>query len=1789
MVAAGSLVGGLLTAAPALGATSVASASASLGSSLSSSTTTATTTSATAATDPAPTPRPASVSLTPTADTTVYNQATYAGTMPTPAQAAAAPTLEVSGNPGATCSINESYALMQFDVSNLPTGAVLSGVQLSLSWQTGFAVDGDWWNYVVALPQPVDNLAGSTWAAPAPGVRTPGVTPTNDLLTSPAIVGQDSAYGNCGGTPANTKLFPRNAWVLSDTEAGHPLDGGAHMSRDTAERNFIAAVEDARANHNGLLALQIFNPVTSVTRGGQTFDAGYASRYASSEATDPAQRPKLTLSFATATAGSSVPTTVNGTAALAVTAGVEGVANTAYQLEVSGSTSCTDGILDTPSPVGRIPVTTGANGLAVGGLALVPPNHGAIPKFINVSARGDGELSVPSDCIATGPDNDIWPRRATLNLTGTTTLTNTSTGFLTLHGQARWYRLPVQPGGRVTVNLTNLPADYDLAVFGDIEKAYKSITDLATLTKVTAEYAPSVFSPSVFSPSVFSPSVFSPEAFTPSVFSPGAFSPSVFSPSVFSPSVFSPSVFSPSVFSPSVFSPSVFSPSVFSPDSYTIDPSLPAELNAQAFADAQARTITAVSAATGTTAESATVDTWNNDSYVYVRVTGKNGASVPWSPFTLTVTRTDVSACAGVAPVAGSTPAAPAGDFATVILRDTSVSLAGTATDQDTLNTTLARFADHGGVKGSIVDLAGNARVQQLRAQVDSHPTCPYAVNLLAAGIKDVVTAYRAANPNLKYVVLIGADGSIPFFRYPDQALLGPESDYYPPVKDGTPANASLRLNYILGQDEYGAVDTLDLGGERVPVPNLAVGRLVESAPQITGMLTAYLDHTDNGTTHPTSALVTGYDFLTDAAEAVKGDLSAGLGSSGRMDSLIDTNTVSPASDQAWTATQLKQALTGSRHDLVYLAGHFSANSALAADYRTSMLSTELDSTTSDYRNTLVFSAGCHSGYNIDDRYVVPGVTEPLDWVQAFAARQATVIAGTGYQYGDTEFIKYSEQIYANFAEQLRYGTGPVAVGAALVDAKRAYLAAEPDSRGLHRKALIEAALYGLPMFSVDLPSGRMPAPTDTSAITLPSGPSYAAGAGNQLDLRYADLKVSPMLTSHTVPMNDLSTSGTLNARYLSGPNGVVSNPAEPAVPLDSVNVTVPNRVLRGVGFRGGAYTDSTVVPLTGAASTELRGVHAKFTSPVFFPLRLVTPNYYDALDNGPTRIHVTPVQHRALPGTYADATQRRYTDVDVRLFYSAQTGRPAQASAPSIGGVNAVVDGADVVIGVDSITDPAAGIPEVWVTYTGDAPRWASLDLKQCAGASLPAECGGVEQSTHWVGRLVGMASRTDLQFIVQAVNGSGLVSLDDNAGAYYRVVPLTPPTPPADTTLTLSGVPGSVVFGSTLAVTATLTSAAGPVAGQDVTVNLGASGRSGVTDANGKAVVSLPVTALPGAATLRAGWPGTDTLASSATSAGITVTKAPTTLTMTPTRASADGPVDLALALRDGSGNAMPSRTVLLEVPNGSATPTVRSLTTDYLGNTSVTGLTLPHGMATLRATYLGAVTGIAASSDPTYLASNASTTLAVASVTVTGPATATGGGTYAATAALDATVTPAPTWSLVGAPSWLSIDPTSGAISGNLPVDATSFSYQAKASFGGSSATSQSVAVTVAQPADLAAYLIGASYLKSGQPSAYAVVVLNRSTGATTVAPTLTIQLPAGESYAGALGPFWTCTAASGNTVVCQGKSAMTGRDAEYLAIAVNVTARKKSTLTVTATVTPPDAVPANNTSSVTQDVR
>jgi len=1270
-------------------------------------------------------------------------------------------------------------------------------------------------------------------------------------------------------------------------------------------------------------------------------------------------------------------------------------AGASFQVQFYSSPQCNSA---SPTALGTRTVTTNANGVAAFALEGFPDV--ADGTAVRATASRGGPPSGFSNCVIADPNNTSWPTALSLSAN------DTRAGFLRDQGQARWFKVPILPNSHVDLRLTGLPADYDMVVFGDVKAAYDELVGGAgyvpsagpnlalddlnrqganapTDVFNTSQYNPSAWDPTNWDPTLntanFSPSQWSPSQWSPSQWSASQWSPSQWSPSQWSPSQWSPSQWSPSQWSPSQWSPSQWSPSQWS-SSNPADPS--------AFSTAQTSTVLAVSGGTGTGDENVSVNTWNNTGFLYVRVQGKNGIFDANDTFTLDVSRTG-TLCSGVTDQPSS-PTAPATNRRTLILVDGSRMSIGA-----TLSGKLSQLAARPEVQGAVVNVASDPVVASLNAQADAKKACPYAKNLVASAITRIVNAYRATNP-LQYVVVVGDDSVIPFYRYPDPALMGNEKLYVPPVRDDTASQASLRLGFVLNQDGYGSSGSVSLHGNAFPVPDLPVGRLVETPTEVEGMLDAYLGTGAGVVPTPTSSLTTGYDFLQDTADVIAGHLSAGIGGSNNA-TLITNRNVSPETvtvgtnpdrTHSWTGADLRRSLLNSgRHDLIFLAGHFSANDALGADYKTNVLSTELPASSTSFVNSIVFSAGCHTGYNIVNGDATTW-TEPLDWAQAFARKGATLVSGTGYQYGDTEFLAHSERIYAEFARQLRVTTGaggapvPVSVGRALLRSKQIFLETTPGLTALDEKALLQATLFGLPMLSVNLPQGRIVEAPDTTVV--PGITPVGAGPGAALGLGFANLGVGPSLTPQSLQLK----SGPL-ATWLSGPDGVAVRPTQPILPLDSLNVTSPNpsQALRGVAFRGGTYTDTlNVTPLTAASATELRGVHAPFFTDVFFPTQPWTVNYFGALGGGATRLHATPVQHRSnLGGDLTKSTRRQFSNLDFRLFYSGNTSSycpgtsplslapcpgavavaPALAAPPTITGVETEFDTntRELTFKARVLGELVAGIQGAWVTWTippaaGQQGTWQSLDLQ-----------ADPDEPVLWTGAItlgVGV-NPANVRFVVQAVNGVGRVKIDDNVGAFYQPGSIPGQQDPGagapdPTAITFTAAPpSSVAFGSSFTVTARLASGGNPVNGKLIRIGFGAAGVPASTNGSGEATVSLSASLTPGTYLVTASFAGDADHAPSDAVQSVQVTKRPTTLVLSGTLL-ASNPLTATLtagAVPGSTATALTQRNVFLVITGGPLTQ-VYSAKTDPKGRVQLPQsllATLPPRIYTVDAYFNGA----------------------------------------------------------------------------------------------------------------------------------------------------------------------------------------------------------------------------------------
>ena len=1287
--------------------------------------------------------------------------------------------------------------------------------------------------------------------------------------------------------------------------------------------------------------------------------------------------------------------------------------NTTFSIELFANPVCDPTAFgEGQTFLGAFQVTTDSGGEASfdqSFLATMAEGQGVSATATNLSSNDTSEFSYCRP-VSTANINWLAATPLTLTPTGATIQQRIVDRF-----QEKWFKFPARPGAKIRVKLTGLPGSA-VSLHRDPNPFYNNLTNPTSAAVLSAE-APDT---AAFLPAGFLPAGFLPAGFLPAGFLPAGFLPAGFLPAGFLPAGFLPAGFLPADSLPAGFLPAGFLPAGFLPAGFLPTGSLPA--GSQPAGSLPAGSVPADSLSTGSLAEAysgaarrslmgisldpyATVQTIDRNTYdllenLYVRVVGPYN---PTTPFTLEVTA-EGGVCSAIQavpdalqPIAGA-PIVP-GTHKTLILTD-SGRLPGAAGEITAARQHLLTLAARPDVDGILIDLGDRMpdqspkypRVAWANNQADGNLACPTAKNLVAAEITRVIDSYRTVNvgldgtPTLQYIVLAGGAGVIPYFQVPDAAGLASEKDYVVPVKPSSASEAGLKAGLVQAQDGYGAQAEIVRGDQTLVVPGLAVGRLVETASNVSRIVDTYI--AANGVVTPKTGLVTGYDFVGDAALAIKNELEAGTNSQicgpATAEGCVSANTLiqapgqPPSAPSAWSASDLRARLFAGGHDIVVLSGHFSAGNLLAADYATSMNAAEITAAPVDFTNVLVLTLGCHGGYTIPTGDHLTGASPDPDWAKAFLRKNAAgYIAATGYAYGDTQLTEYGERLFVLLAQQLRTGSGPVAIGQALVAAKQQYLAQTAQMNGIDNKTLEEMTLYGLPMMKVDMPGQRIPPPAEPSIVG--SAVPVATGPGAAFGLRIGQptsgpaggiITVTPALTSHTVPLQNLDSGSTLTTTYLSGRNGVIANALEPIYPKQTDNVSVDGAILRGVAFRGGTYTDQEgVIPLTSAPTTETSRPNSSFNSDVFYPSQIWLSNFFDAIDGGPIRLTTVPAQFRSASPGAINGTLRRFTDVKLRLYYldgnwTAPASSPAVkaaavAASPTILGASGVSDGSVVTFTVNVQGDTSPGIQAVWAVFTGQGGThyygtWQSIDLLQPNAGLDP---------TVWEGKLLLApgADAQDLRFMVQAVNGAGLTTLATNLGAYYRVAPSSTPPPQKETALALLAPPttGPYLRNASFSVLLTEAATSQPVADQPVILTLGGQAAQAITNASGHATITLQPDLAPGSYPVQATFRGSADYLSSSASGSFTVVKDSPTLSLSggATVAGYALPTSVVAVVRDSAGRPLGEKSVVYIV-SGSGQTFVRSVITDLWGRAPLGAVPLPAGAYTLNAYFSGTI---------------------------------------------------------------------------------------------------------------------------------------------------------------------------------------------------------------------------------------
>ena len=272
--------------------------------------------------------------------------------------------------------------------------------------------------------------------------------------------------------------------------------------------------------------------------------------------------------------------------------------------------------------------------------------------------------------------------------------------------------------------------------------------------------------------------------------------------------------------------------------------------------------------------------------------------------------------------------------------------------------------------------------------------------------------------------------------------------------------------------------------------------------------------------------------------------------------------------------------------------------------------------------------------------------------------------------------------------------------------------------------------------------------------------------------------------------------------------------------------------------------------------------------------------------------------------------------------------------------------NGSAIDIAVDVGGDPGVGIQEVWVTYTGVSGPFHGEWVSQNLGRGTP--------SNRWTTQLTLPPNQNadSVRFMVQAVNGVGLVTLATNLGTYYAPGPdKLPPTNPKDATrVDLLEAPRAGVYREQVVARARLLTSNGqPIPNQELTFGIGPARRTAVTDRQGIAQATLALLQTPGNAVLQASFEESDTRLGAVARSPISIAKQGTELQFNHASASAfaGGSTPLVATLRDRSSakRVLLFQTVVFVIQGGGRTFATTSIT-NLKGEAPLGAVGLPGG---------------------------------------------------------------------------------------------------------------------------------------------------------------------------------------------------------------------------------------------------
>ncbi|MGB9378213.1 MAG: hypothetical protein WCB04_11940, partial [Mycobacteriales bacterium] len=732
---------------------------------------------------------------------------------------------------------------------------------------------------------------------------------------------------------------------------------------------------------------------------------------------------------------------------------------------------------------------------------------------------------------------------------------------------------------------------------------------------------------------------------------------------------------------------------------------------------------------------------------VTIRVSGYNGAASA-SPYSLLVTVTPPDApptCATQSVsggTGGSAPASVPATTQTLILTNQKRlgGLYGTSAASGVMSklSTLAARTD---VKGVVVPVESDPAVNAAYTAWDGDPCSPAAANAVAAAINAYVDRLRTTNnlTDLRNIVIAGDDLVLPMGRVRDRIALDNEQTYAGEQVYNNQDNslsAALRGGYILSDDPYGDFNPISWLDGQAYVPDVGLGRLVETPADITAAVDAFI--ASNGVRTPNTAYTAGYDFNSDGAQQIADTLAPRLPVGASSTSINST----------WTKTDSVNGITAGAHGFVSVNGHYDAYRSLPASEFTNGTQTQVMTTAdlpADVNGSLFFTIGCHAGLSVADTYVSTAGDNPrkADWAQAIAGKGGLSAANTGYGYGDSVSIAYSEKLMADFAKNL---DGSVTVGQALMFAKQSYL--HLPLAAVDAKVMSVATLYGLPMYRIGTAGQSAPSvvptlgATGSSPVTsVPATADFNSATGRHLVEQVTGRGRYFVVANGSALESPLALPG----RPLEPQTSVGYNKRTDGLVAHGVLVTSLNtRVTTPSGSFDPVY--SAAVPDSSTSTPEPNTVNAYFPATVAGLVSRATPAGIRDF------VTLNPGQFRAAGGS-----GQGYQQIASNIGYSLLYSNSADVTPPSISTVDGSVSGGAVHFTVTTPDSDVASVEVLYLERSSTGPlAWQRVTLTSTGG--------GTYTGSHAV-------SNTDVeQYIVQVTDTAGNVASSSKKGQDFR-----------------------------------------------------------------------------------------------------------------------------------------------------------------------------------------------------------------------------------------------------------------------------------------------------------------------------------------------------------------------------------------------------------------------------------